>query len=218
MICDKMKNEEQLLRLFYREDENRPNISKPFLQDGFVCASDGHMLIRIDESIYDSHLGYKETVDGLKPPVVSKVMPEMQIDEELTLDYLKDIIRKFPVDDYDYLCSECGGSGYVDWSYTGFDGTVYHLHDTCPVCGGIGEIDRYESAYAQFMIHGNAFGYGCIDTLIRAMNMMEIDRLVIRYALEDSMRPVLLTTEDKKVQILMMPQNKCQSLTHIDII
>ena len=218
MICNNMKNEEQLLRLFYKEDKDRPNISKPFIQDGFICATDGRMLIRIDESMHDTSLGYEETVDGSIPPDVSKVMPDMQIDEELTLDYLKDVIRKFPVDDYDYLCSECGGSGYVDWSYTSLDGTVYHLHDTCPVCSGIGEIDRYESAYAQFMIHGNAFSYGYIDTLIQAMNMMEIERLVIRYALEDSMKPVLLTTEDKKVQILMAPGLKYKTLIHIDII
>ena len=221
-----MKNEEQLLKLFYKEDDKnrpnkRPNINKPFIQDGFICATDGHMLVRIDESIHDWNLKYYETVDGLLPPDVSKVVPDADMlinDVVLTLDDLNESISKFPVEDYHYKCFDCDGTGYVDWSYTSLDATVYHLHDTCPACGGIGEIDRYTPVYAQFMIYGIAFCYGHLDLLRQAMSLMEVDKLVIRYAIENSSKPVLLSTEDNKVQILMAPQLYYNQVQHIDII
>jgi len=221
-----MKNEEQLLKLFYKDDaanrpNKRPNISKPFIQDGFICATDGCVLVRIDESIHDWKLKYYETVNGLLPPDVSKIVPDadMLIDDVvLSLDDLNESIGKFPVEDYHYKCSDCGGTGYVDWSYASFDATVYHLHDTCPVCSGTGEIDRYTPAYAQFMICGVALCYGHVDLLRQAMGLMEIDKLVIRYANENSTKPMMLSTEDNKVQILMAPQLYYKQVQHIDII
>lgn len=212
-----LKNERTILQMFYSDEEYRVNIRSPFLQNGYVCASDGKMLIRIDESLYDTTLGYKETVDGLLPPDLEKVIPKVNFEEILTLGELEDAIRKYPVSDYDYRCPECGGTGCVDWTYESRDGSVHHLNDVCPECDGEGTLYKYSELYAQYMIHGVAFCYAHIDTLIKTMKLIGVELLVIRFVEEYTPRPVLLTTTDNKVQIMMSPQLVSDRLSKIII-
>lgn len=41
-------NEQELLSLFYdKENDMRPDMAAPYLKNGYVCATEAHILIRI---------------------------------------------------------------------------------------------------------------------------------------------------------------------------
>ena len=199
-----MKNEKELLNLFTAPDLDyyyRPWCGKPFKQDGYICASDSHVLMRIKETLCEAE--YEENPDGNKPPEVGKIVPERNIDKPLLKRQLKKALDKTGKISTD--CPECGGYGIVEWEYKDRHGDVHTHRGDCPICHGSGERPTYDYSKIRFFIYGALFSYHNIDVLYRAMMLLGVDELRVRNE-GKGLHPMLLTTDE--VEILMMPYDE----------
>lgn len=207
-----MKNERELLMLFYDSDNCREVLRQPFLQDGKVCASDGRVLIRIDGSLCEG--SYEEKPGGLTPPRTASVVPTAKTDIAVTRQQIERALEQAP-EERDRQCPECGGSGDVTWEYRDRHNDIYRKKETCPVCDGSGTVDDYAVIKYQFIVCGKAFCYHAVKTLLAAMSWLGID--TIRLVNADA-QPMLFKPENMDVEILLMPQTRDDKLDCVTVI
>lgn len=133
-------DESELLSLFYEVDGNRPKLSAPYLKDGYVCATDAHIMARIKAEVLNRK--YNE-VEGL-----NLVLPSGNCNFMVTLKEIKDTLAAIPQIDEeievrgDKECPECDGEGSVEWGYIDQAGKQHYKFCDCPVCDGTGYIDK----------------------------------------------------------------------------
>ena len=128
----------RLLRLFVAgAEEMRPLLKSPFEQNGYVCATNTHALIRVSKRfITDDYSTDKRLPD------VASVMPEHNPISAITIDTLRGEFVRQNID-YDTTttdCPECDEECEVEWEYTDSDGDKYKMWAECPCCGGTGVI------------------------------------------------------------------------------
>lgn len=207
-----MKNERELLMLFYDSDNCREVLRQPFLQDGKVCATDGHVLIRIDGSLCEG--SYDEKPGGLTPPRTASVVPEATTDIAVTRRRIELALEQAP-EERNRQCPECMGSGDVTWEYRDRHYQTHTMEETCPVCDGSGTVDDYTVIKYQFIVCGKPFSYHYVKTLLAAMSWLGID--TIRLVNADA-QPMLFKPENMDVEILLMPQIKDEELDAVKVI
>lgn len=207
-----MKNERELLMLFYDSDNCREVLRQPFLQDGRVCATDGHVLIRIDSSLCED--SYDEKPGGLTPPCVANVVPEATTDIAVTRQQIERALEQAP-EERNRQCPECKGSGDVTWEYRDRHYNKHTMEETCPVCDGSGTVDDYTVIKYQFIVCGKALGYHAVKTLLAAMSWLDID--TIRLVNADA-QPMFFKPENMDVEILLMPQIRDDKLDCVTVI
>lgn len=207
-----MKNERELLMLFYDSDNCREVLRQPFLQDGKVCASDGHVLIRIDSSLCEG--SYDEKPGGLTPPRTASVVPTVTTDIAVTRQQIERALEQAP-EERNRQCPECKGSGDVTWEYRDRHHNTHTMDGTCPVCDGSGTVDDYTIIKYQFIVCGKALGYHAVKTLLAAMSWLDID--TIRLVNADA-QPMLFKPKNIDVEILLMPQIRDDKLDCITVI
>lgn len=207
-----MKNERELLMLFYDSDNRREVLRQPFLQDGKVCATDGHVLIRIDSSLCDG--SYDEKPGGLTPPRTASVVPAATTDIAVTRQQIERALELAP-EEQNRQCPECKGSGDVTWEYHDRYYELYTMEAECPMCDGSGTVDDYTVIKYQFIFCGKAFSYHYVKTLLAAMSWLDID--TIRLVNADA-QPMLFKPENMDVEILLMPQIRDDKLGSVTVI
>ena len=117
---------EQAFLLCVGHDELRPSLHKPFIQDGFIYATDANILIRCREEVCDFM-----ATENLEAPNASAVIPRYNQDKPFSLD---DATFENHKTTYEYEeCDICGGVGRVDWEFQ-----YYSKEDDCPECDGRG--------------------------------------------------------------------------------
>lgn len=193
-------------------DDRRPTIQMPFRQDGKICATDGHMLIRISESLCEGE--YYDTVNGQTPPSTGKVIPAPTICESLTMQMLTDALAKAP-EEQNRKCPECDGSGCVPWQYHDRNDHAHTKQDDCPECNGTGELDDYIAFKYQFTIHGAALCYTHLKTLQRTMTLLGIDTIRLRYV--EPLKPILFHADGDNIEIVAMSQMRDDELEEVKI-
>lgn len=111
-------------------------IDHVFRQDGYVVATDGHIMVRVPvDAVADG-----EAIVEQDKPTVSKVIPTA-FDKPRLL-RVKDIetaLEKAPKVDAQEECPECGGGGTVMWTYEGKEDD-YEQEFRCPCCNGKGYV------------------------------------------------------------------------------
>ena len=207
-----MKNERELLMLFYDSDNYREVLRQPFLQDGKVCATDGHILIRIDSSLCEG--SYDEKPGGLTPPRTASVVPTVTIDIAVARQQIERALEQAP-EECNRQCPECNGSGDVTWEYRDRHYNKHTMEETCPVCDGSGTVDDYTVIKYQFIFCGKALGYHAVKTLLAAMSWLDID--TIRLVNADA-KPMLFKPENMDVEILLMPQIRDKKLDCVKVV
>lgn len=126
----------KLLTLFVaNNDEIRPVFMKPFEQRGYVCATNGQILIRVAK-------GYiKEDFEStMKAPDVAAVIPTRNPQFAITLSALKGKFVRQHID-YDLTtvpCPHCDDECEVEWAFTDKDGDRHTMWAKCPCCHGSG--------------------------------------------------------------------------------
>lgn len=207
-----MKNERELLMLFYDSDNSREVLRQPFLQDGKVCATDGHVLIRINGSLCEG--SYEEKPGGLTPPRTASVVPAATTDIAVTRQQIERALEQAP-EERNRQCPECKGSGDVTWEYHDRHHNTHTMEDTCPVCDGSGTVGDYTVIKYQFIVCGKPLGYHAVKTLLAAMSWLDID--TIRLVNADA-QPMLFKPENMDVEILLMPQIRDDMLDCVTVI
>ena len=160
-------NVEQWRHLLYKftsDEDFRPGLQTPFEQNGHVCATETHVILRVDKNLIPK--SNDDYTPKYRVPTVAKVMPTPNPTFTISLKEIQSCLVALGLN-YDSLskqCPECGGRGDVDWYYTDRDGDTHTKMDDCPYCEGSGDIhngnDRYCSigdratlAYYLILVH-----------------------------------------------------------------
>lgn len=165
--------ESRLLSLFTDNEGYRPSLAQPFEQDGHICATDSHILIRIDKSLITGNYMLMET------PNVAKVLIDPNPQFFISRQDIETAISEVGASLSLYSdCPECSGTGEVEYIYR-------HKHSCeessisgeCPVCEG--------SCMARNAINKNISiadktfdGYHLI-IICRAMELLDISEMPV---------------------------------------
>ena len=188
-----------LLRKFVADaSELRLVLQVPFEQDGYVCATDTHVLIRVAKRyISDDYLTDRLT------PNVAKVMPEYNPRFTISTDNLRGAFIQKNIN-YDVLtgyCPECNEECEVKWKYTDLDGDEHTMYAECPCCYGTGRIPNGINHYLEVgKCTVNAY---FMLLLYHAMMKLGVNNAEVSI---DNTRPVLFTLAEG-VDIIIMPTN-----------
>ena len=140
IAINKLKvNEAQLFAPYVGKDDFRPKLMKPFLSNGYVCASDTYALLMVKEEL----LSGKYESNGID---VTKVTTKSNNSAVYTLEELQKAINDSMTGDEEEIispridCDECDGDGTVEWEYISSSGCRHTQYFDCPICEGSGVI------------------------------------------------------------------------------
>lgn len=132
-------NEEELLAPYVSNDVFRTKLMKPFLSNGYVCASDTYALLMVKKEL----LSGKYESNGID---VAKVITTPNNNEVYTLAELQKAVNASMTGDEEKIispridCDECDGDGTVEWEYISSSGQRFTQYFDCPICEGGGVI------------------------------------------------------------------------------
>ena len=202
-------NEQELLSLFYEENDIRPILSAPYLKNGYVCATESHILIRIKAETLNGE--YKE-VDGL-----NLTLPKSNCNFIISLQDIKTTLANIPQIEEEkrfggnVMCKECDGEGEVEWEYRDKRGHYYYDYFECPACKGSGYEDE-----PRYVKTGKMIPYGLcpirirrvtikaefIEILSKAMEIIGVDE--VRCIHQELGKPCIFRIDDN-IEIVIMP-------------
>ncbi len=136
-----------LLNYFVADaDSLRPVLMKPFEQDGYVCATDTHVLLRVAKKYITDDYSTEQ-----KTPNVANVVPEQNPIFAISANNLRDAFVRCGID-YNVMnvdCPYCDDQYEVEWEFTDSDGDKHTKWDTCPCCDGSGSIPNGSGHYLE---------------------------------------------------------------------
>lgn len=204
-------NEQELLSLFYKEDNDlRPFMTTPFLKNGYVCATEAHILIRIKAETLRGK--YKETEKGNIDWPADNCNFIISLQEiETMLSSIPQVEEEIKIGE-DIECEECNGEGEVEWEYEDKSGRYHYEEHECPICQGNG----YESR-ARYKTTGRMIPDGeCsiwirriaikaefLEVLSKAMKIIGVDE--VRCVHQDPAKPCIFRVDDN-IEIIIMPR------------
>lgn len=202
-------NEQELLSLFYDKDDIRPSMSAPYLKNGYVCATESHILIRIKAETLNGE--YKE-VDGL-----NLTLPRYNCNFTISLQDIKTALANIPqVEEVkrfggNVICQECNGEGEVEWEYRDKRGHYYYDYFECPACNGSGYLDAPTSIKtgkkipdldSPIRVRNEPIRAAFIEILGKAMEIIGVDKVWCVH--QASRKPVIFRVDDN-IEIAIMP-------------
>lgn len=128
----------RLLTLFVADAEDmRPALMKPFEQDGYVCATNAYIILRVAKRFISEDFSTDKHL-----PDVASVTPEHNPISAITIDTLRGefVRQKIDYDTTTADCPDCDDECEVEWEYTDTDGDKHKMWAECPCCGGTGII------------------------------------------------------------------------------
>lgn len=163
-------------------EEYFPAYVAPFWQDQKLVATDGHLMMAVDEELalkYVSKPAYKD----LDKPNVDAMLHTLSDDSKYDLrrDVLEKGIEAVPLKDYGE-CEECHGKGEVRVDYTAKNGEKYNLPVECPICSGTGRVYLHPDQKVPVdkfpvLIDGQYFRSDHIYKILRIMQLLDIERM-----------------------------------------
>lgn len=177
-------------------EEMRPVMMKPFEQDGYVCATDAHILIRVAKRfISDDYTTDKST------PNVTGVIPDYNPQYTVTVNNLRGAFVQRGID-YDNLaveCPYCDDDCEVEWTFEDHDGDTHTMWAECPCCAGTGYVANGINHY--FEIKERTVNAHFMLILYQTMIELGIDRAEVTII---DMQQILFTIADG-IDIIIMP-------------
>lgn len=210
----------EILDLFVSKDELRPEMCKPFRQEDWAIATDGHSLVKIPFSL----LGEKSDVNfNDKAPNALSVIPEPNRSDFFdALDLFgsiyeakKEFAKIYKVEEIE--CPDCKGTGMATFQLVGSDHETYFIDSECPVCEEMGCYEQVthiptgkimkEEVYAVVEIEGvyfNANLIARIDSVAEILNERKVKRIYCDKTPESGVRKAQLFRIGE-VEMLFMP-------------
>lgn len=128
-------DEKKLLRLFLGKGILT---AKPLLKDDKVFATDFRKVIYINTEVCQGEYERTEVYNIKFPPVEQELNIPL-----LSLQKAYDSLPKIKDEEYDEEeCTECDGTGSVEWEYVDKNGKTHHQDFDCPICNGRGFFKR----------------------------------------------------------------------------
>ena len=190
MLCDVYL---QILRLFVGNDEMRPAMMSPFIQDEFAIATDAHAVICFKKEL----LGNTEIEANEKAPNALSIIPteeNMSIKFD-TIEMRKKISesRKLANETYEVKkskCPDCNGNGFVDYEFEDYKGRTHQIEDTCPTCENENEWvtiknkktgDEIESFREAFKIDNALIDVDLFEKLVKTAELLSVEKIKLVY-------------------------------------
>lgn len=190
-------NLKELVYLFCDMDEDSI-LAKPFEQDGYVCATDKHVCIRIPGGMINS------VFETRKRPDIDSIIPCDNPFFSVSAEDLEAALKDLGVDLCEPYedCVECDRNNNVEWEYTDINGNSYMWDFPCPVCVGTGSLHAGHGKYARF--NDDVFSAEYIFMLYYAMLVTHTNEAkatcggnaVYRFDLNDGVQVMLMPTKD----------------------
>lgn len=177
-----MKNEKEIFELYV---DLQSVMNAPFIQDGFVYATNGQVLIRTAKSETNGTYAHSQT------PKCSSVFIYTNKELVITARELEKLLSEVEQEEEtrkvgeDIECRECKGTGEVTWEYE-----RWTKEDECPVCDGSGYSSQAKyvptgkmipNMYAPIHIGDKTFKSQYVITLLKTMNLMGVSSVVMKY-------------------------------------
>ena len=202
-----MKNLKQLLYDSFTYRNPASPCCQPFIQDGKLCSTNGKMLIRIDKNLVSAEdnlpMGIIEKQRNV--PITKAVIHQPETCTPLTKDELEKAVKKAKIVEEYVPCDDCCGGGTVTWEYYSLDGCRYTKELECPVCDGTGHKEatgrRIPDPKQVYKLSKTYFKGDSIGVLIKTMEMLEVDKLFIRYLNDSLMQLTMDETDSVEVVI-----------------
>ena len=196
-----MENIRQLICNCFINPDYHPILVQPFWQNNKLCATDGHVLIRIDKNLVENPEWVPQPQPKTKYPDTGSIIPEHSLDIPLTISQIQNAIQKAKIVDEYEPCDDCHGTGMVTWEYEGLVND-YTKEDKCPVCDGEGHLQKTGRQIPDpkqlYAVKNLFFSGKRMAWLLDVMQQMEITKLVIKAITEITM---LLTTDGVEILI-----------------
>lgn len=178
-----MRNERQLIFNCFIGPESHPILAFPFWQHDKLCASDGHVLIRIDKNLIDNPNLVPKFQKDRKLPETSSVIPETTLNIPLTQQKIKKAIQLADIVDEYVPCEDCRNTGTVRWEYLSLEGHHHTKEFKCPVCDGEGHLgktgNRIPDPKQLYQIRNLFFTGETMTWLLNVMDLLETSQLTV---------------------------------------
>lgn len=174
----KLKKEKTALQMFCNEDSPITMYRRPFINDadnGRVMATTGYIMALVDAKLlrhkyeHDWHrlpdydYGRKDFERVVDFANVYKAFNQLPLTPE-----------KVSKDGKDKECTECDGSGTVEYEYTAGDGQTYYVDHECPICEGTGVREDYDETETGRMILQDDCSFGLGNMVLHARYFMRV--------------------------------------------
>lgn len=183
----------QVLHFFVGNDEMRPAMMSPFIQEDFAIATDAHALICFKREL----LGETKIEVNEKAPDALSIIPteeNMSIEFD-TIEMRKQISKSRKLADETYevkksKCPDCNGSGFVDYEFEDYKGRTYEIKDTCPTCESEDEWvtiknkktgDEIEDFRELFKIDNALIDVDLFEKLVKTAELLSIEKFKLVY-------------------------------------
>lgn len=171
-------DEKKLLGLFH---DKGSLTAMPLLKDDKVFAADNHKAIYINAEVCQGKYERTDCFDVKIPPVEQELNIPL-----LSLQKAYDSLPKVEDEEYDQEeCTECDGTGSVEWEYVDKNGKTHHQDCDCPACDGWGFFKRnirkcYKPEYnAIIKLDGFFINNRHIKAIIDALLLLGKDHITL---------------------------------------
>lgn len=140
----------QLEQLFNSFCGHYDPISRPFVDEGVIYATNRHVLIYAPESVLD----FQAQAAGRGTPNAKSIIKPFNTSKVLNVK--SEDFEPFKTEDGTVVCKYCDGDGEVEWEFE-----QWHKTDDCPACNGKGLVAHPRASKAFHECHytklGNAY-------------------------------------------------------------
>lgn len=186
------------------EDSIHVMLIHPFRQNGYVCATDTRVLIRVAEThIPPAEEGMTDFVSA-EFPSVDKVIPHYAPQFSVSLAALMDAFVKSDIN-YDLLdidCPNCDSDCQVEWKHVDGAGHEHSKWDDCPLCHGSGMVANASNLFC--VLDGKNMNAHSMLILYHTMNALSVEKALVSYGREHQIRFTLADGVD----VLLMPYSE----------
>lgn len=183
----------QILNFFVGDDEMRPAMMKPFLQEDFAIATDAHIIIAFKKHLLND---YHISIDEKAPNALSVIPTEENMSIEFdTIEMRKQISksRKSANETYevkDTKCPDCNGCGVVDYEFSDYKGKRHEVEDTCPTCENESDFkiiknkktgDEIEGFLELFKIDNALLDVNYFEKIVKVAELLSVPNFKLVY-------------------------------------
>lgn len=201
-------DEKKLLRLFLGKGILT---AMPLLKDDKVFATDFRKVIYINAEVCQGEYERTEVYNIKFPPVEQELNIPL-----LSLQKAYDSLPKIKDEEYDEEeCTECDGTGSVEWEYVDKNGKTHHQDFDCPACNGRGYFKRnvrkcYKPEYnAIIKLDGFFINNQYIKAIIDALFLLGKDHITLLSKAKKDTVVWAYFRIDENITIIIAPYCNC---------
>lgn len=201
-------DEKKLLRLFLGKGILT---AMPLLKDDKVFATDFCKVIYINAEVCQGEYERTEMYNIKFPPVEQELNIPL-----LSLQKAYDSLPKIKDEEYDEEeCTECDGTGSVEWEYVDKNGKTHHQDFDCPICNGRGFFKRnvrkcYKPEYnAIIKLDGFFINNQYIKAIIDALFLLGKDHITLLSKAKKDTVVWAYFRIDENITIIIAPYCNC---------